>query len=34
LPPLDDSPAFDSAVVRESPPQAPGCVAVPSSSHL
>jgi hypothetical protein len=33
-PPFDLSRRFDSAAVRESPPQAPGCVAVPSSSHL
>jgi hypothetical protein len=33
-PPSDPPRKFRSVAVRESPPQAPGCVTVPWSSHL
>jgi hypothetical protein len=33
-PPFDPPQRFRSVAVRESPPQAPGCVTVPWSSHL
>jgi hypothetical protein len=33
-PPCDPPQKFGSVAVRESPPQAPGCVTVPSPSHL
>jgi hypothetical protein len=33
-PPSDFPQRFGLAAVRESPPQAPGCVTVPWSSHL
>jgi hypothetical protein len=32
--PCDFPSKLESAAVRESPPQAPGCVTVPWSSHL